>query len=301
MKKISLYAVLLLSGFAASAQSGSDNSFKSKNGHEVLPQAGEWGLGLTATTFLNYAGNLLSGGVNTAPTIQNGSGSNILNNQVNLGQGIYGKYMLNANTAIRVRFLANYSSETFSNFVRKDELNANALLPSYVEDTRNVRTAAHMIAAGLEKRRGQGRLQGVYGGEFFLGYSRTRNTTEYGNAMNVDFTRPTSTRAYSGDALTDNPVSRELERNNGTLFFTGVRGFIGVEYFIAPKISLGGEVGYSFGILSQGDGFVVNETFDNGNLEAVKVETKIKRGAGISSTGFGVDNANANINLSFYF
>lgn len=302
MKKLSIYAVLLLSGFAASAQSGGDNSFKSKNGHEVLPQSGEWALGLSATPFLNFAGNSMSGftGFNNSPVVQNGNGATILNNQLGLGQGLFGKYMLDGSTAIRVRFMANYTSETFSNFVRKDELNPNEFLPSFVEDTRNVRSSAHMIAAGIEKRRGEGRLQGVYGGEFFLGYSRVRQTTEYGNPMNIDFNAPTTTTNLPG-TFSQRESIREVERDFGARFFTGVRGFIGVEYFIAPKISLGAEVGYSFGFVRDGDGYILNERFDNGNLEAVKVETKTQRNNGISSTGFGLDNTNANINLLFYF
>jgi hypothetical protein len=302
MKKISIYAVLLLLGFAATAQSGSDYSFKSKNGHEVLPQSGDWALGFSANPFLNFAGNAMSGftGFNNSPVVQNANGATILNNQLGLGQGLFGKYMLDGSTAIRVRFMANYTSETFSNFVAKDELNANVLLPSFVEDTRNIRTSTNMIAAGIEKRRGQGRLQGVYGGEFFLGYSRTRQTTEYGNPMNIDFVNPNSTTNFPGTNAQPQAI-REVERDFGPRFFTGVRGFIGVEYFIAPKISLGAEVGYSFGFVRDGDGYILNERFDGGNLEAVKVETKTQRNNGISSAGFGLDNTNANINLLFYF
>jgi hypothetical protein len=58
-------------------------------------------------------------------------------------------------------------------------------------------------------------------------------------ASNIVTTVPTPGAIGSG---------RIIERNNGSTFMFGVRGFVGVEYFILPKISLGGEFGWGLGL-----------------------------------------------------
>ena len=62
MKHTIITGALLLASVASNAQeastptSGTSLTFKSKNGHEVLPQAKDWALGISATSFLNYFG-----------------------------------------------------------------------------------------------------------------------------------------------------------------------------------------------------------------------------------------------------
>jgi hypothetical protein len=303
MKKLSIYAVMFLSGFAAIAQSDSEYSFKSKNGHEVLPQSGEWSFGISATPFLDYAGRMLNGSAfNATPTIESAGAPTILNNSLGLGgaTSFMGKYMLDGSTAIRIRFMGNAYSENRSNFVRKQELLPNDLLPEFVEDTRNIRSSAFMLGAGIEKRRGNNRLQGIYGGEVFIGSNRSMQTTKYGNDMTIDFATPVSTSNFQTGASTT-LSSRQLEQDFGRMFFTGLRGYIGVEYFILPKLSIGAEIGYAFAVVRTGNGYILSETFDGANLEAVKVETKTKRERGLNTTGIGLDNTTAALNLFFYF
>lgn len=304
MKKHFIQAAFLLSFSSLMAQT--ETSFKSKNGHEVLPKAGEWSLGLSATPFLQYAGNLFSGSTSTnaAPAANNANAPFIQQLGNNLGGvAVVGKYMKTANFAYRVRFQANVYSNTYNNFVTANSLTPNPLLPEFAEDKQVVNTNAFLLGAGFEKRRGTGRLQGIYGAELIVGFNSSKESMTYGNAMDADFNAPQSTNFNTGGGVGGSfaASNRVIERDLGASFFMGARGFVGVEYFIAPKISLGAEVGYTLGFQLNGQQRFVNETFDGGNNQAVNVESKTYRNQGLRSFGMGLDNVNAGLNLFFYF
>jgi hypothetical protein len=277
------------------------NSFTSKNGHEVLPQAGEWAVGFSASSFLNYAGNIFNGtNGNSAATFGNANGPTI-NTLGNLsGIAFVGKYMKDANTAYRVRFQANSSINTRNNYVLESNLTPNPLLPTYVSDEQKIKNNAFLVGLGIEKRRGATRLQGVYGAEVVLGFVSENRNYSYGNDMNLDFAAPLSTTNFTNgsSALL---ASRVIEENFGAQFFAGARGFIGAEYFFAPKMSIGAEVGYTLGFQTNGKQSFVNETFDTGTLTKVNVESKSYRNQGLQSFGIGLDNFNAGLNLFLYF
>ena len=59
----------------------------------------------------------------------------------------------------------------------------------------------------------------------------------------------------------DNPQgSRTVETKNGATFTLGARAFIGAEYFILPKMSLGAEYGWGIGLSTTGSGTQTIET-----------------------------------------
>ncbi|MBX2984477.1 MAG: hypothetical protein KF882_00700 [Bacteroidia bacterium] len=302
MKKVFLVALFLSVSVYAFAQG--EQSFKSKNGHEVLPQAGDWGFGISANPFLNYFGNFINGtNGNAAPTFNNAGASTILNNNLNTGSfALLGKKIISPNTAYRARFAMNLYNEKRAGMVQKNQLILNNLLPEFVQDNFTNRLSTVFLGAGIEKRKGSTRLQGVYGAEAFLGYFGQKQSYQYGNAIDVDFTAPNSTNFGTGNITTlGGQFARTTESNLGSAFFIGARGYVGVEYFIAPKISLGGELGYSLAFMRNSSTYVTNETFDFDNLKAEKVTFKSVRNAGLTSTGMGLDNTNAAINLYFYF
>lgn len=87
------------------------------------------------------------------------------------------------------------------------------------------------IGAGIEKRRGSTRLQGYYGAMAGIGLGGSKTTYEYANKV---------------DGAT-------IESKAGSTFGIGARAFVGVEYFVLPKISIGGEFGWGLSISSTGD------------------------------------------------
>lgn len=297
MKKIFIYMLLFATTSAFAQDAG--GSFKSKNGHEVLPQAGEWSIGVNATSFLTYIGSAFSGRTtaNTAPVMNytDGPNNNVFGNLG--GMSFTGKYMASANTAYRARVQVAYLSTTNKGFSLKSEVVPNPLLPEYVEDQQNIGQTTILIGGGIEKRRGSGRLQGIYGGELLLGYMSASADYTYGNAMDANFPAPATT----GFGTLTGGGFRPLEEKIDNRFLFGARGFIGVEYFVAPKISIGGEIGYTIGFQTWGSAYRVNEVFDNGSLKPVNVETKLTTSGQLRSWGLGLDNLNSGLNLNFYF
>ena len=83
----------------------------SKKGVPILPEAGEYALGISANPFLEYFGNFLNG--------TNGNNSPVFDfagNPLGTPFALYGKKMLDANTALRARFALN--TDNFGNLFK---------------------------------------------------------------------------------------------------------------------------------------------------------------------------------------
>jgi hypothetical protein len=276
---------------------------RSKKGEAYLPIAGEWGLGVSANPFLDYLGNFVNGydNFNDGPNFE--FASNPANNIA-----VFGKLMKDANTAYRIRFNVGIRSTTNKAVISQNELNPDPAFPAFTEDWQKVNTTAIVIAPGIEKRRGSTRLQGVYGAELVLGFNNTKVSYDYGNAMSADFNAPITNDfdnyGYGENILTGNEAAaavRVVEDKSGSNFLVGARGFIGVEYFFAPKISIGGEFGYMLGFQTQRKATITAETWDASSVGTREVKVDEFRNGGVTSLGIGLDNLSGSINLLFYF
>jgi hypothetical protein len=298
MKKIFyILSCFIIGLYAINAQGQeAENSIKNKKGVEVLPQAGDWSFGISANPFLEYAGNMMNNNsYNNAPYFNptNTPNNTIFNNMG--GNNIFVKYVKKQNLFYRGRLMANTSRYSQSNAVRKDVINPNFFTPEFVYDKNIYKSSQFLIGFGLEKRKGSTRLQGFYGAEAIIGLARSSQSFEYGNPMNIDFPAP-NTYNYG------NAISRPIESKNGSSFAFGLRGFLGVEYFIAPKVSIGGEIGYSLGIQTNSKKTTyVEERFNPETLKAEQIVTESARNNGLSYSGMGLDNTSSTLNLSFYF
>ncbi|MDP2175920.1 MAG: hypothetical protein Q8K70_08430 [Bacteroidota bacterium] len=296
------HLIILMSVFAIgindsyAQESNSEASIKNKKGVEVLPQAGDWSFGIAANPFLDYAGNLMNNNsYNSAPNFRttNSPNSNVFDNVG--GNNIFVKYAQSQSLFLRARVIANTNRYSFSNAVRQDVMVPNLFTTEYVYDKQIYKNSNFLIGLGFEKRKGSTRLQGLYGAELILGTTRSSESFEYGNPMNIDF--PTPLTYNYGNAL-----SRPLESKNGTSFAFGARGFIGVEYFFAPKISIGGEIGYTIGLQTNSRKTTyVEERFNPETLQAERVVMKSSRNGGLSYSGMGLDNTSSSLSLNFYF
>lgn len=263
-KSISLLA-LAFSVTGAFAQ-----DLTSKKGEPFLPEAGEWSVGIDATPFLNYFGNFFGKtGPNVAPTWNNYS----------LNQTITGKKMKDANTAyratIRIGLNNQKNKNAVSEFVAPSAGDVGALSEASEQkfDVRRASTRNIVLGVGLEKRRGKTRLQGIYGADLLVWGGNTRETFKYGNALtqttdavigNLDANGNGTATVYTTDWNAVNPAyatnvvaaapgfanvdgARALKRKTNGRIGVGVRAFVGVEYFVAPKVSIGGEFGWGVG------------------------------------------------------
>jgi hypothetical protein len=298
----------LLIGTTAQAQTDSTNSmpakkhsFKSLHGHEVLPQKGDWAIGISATGFLNYIGNMMNNTVsNTAPTFNSANEPSAFGVGNLGGVALMGKYMRSNDFAYRVRFQVNAGSNTNRNDVLKSLPTPDPLNPVFVEDKLTTESHVALLSFGFEKRRGSSRLQGFYGAEAMVGFAGSTKKYNYGNGFTSDYNTPLATTDFNNGIANYQSV-RIKESFTGNRMLLGARGFIGAEYFFAPKMSLGGEIGYTLGVSTTGKGYNTTEQWFSGTGVTADVTTKTDGNGGLSSWGIGLDNINAGINLHLYF
>lgn len=275
MKKTVLFAAALFTVTAASAQTG---EITSNRGENWLSQDGDWGLTFEATPLLNYAGNLFNGsGAN------GGVALNALNPSANaaFGSGVVigGKKLIDANTAyrakLRIGFGSNKSTELVSDMA--------ATTPTFVEDVTKVGFTAIDLGFGLEKRVGSSRIVGVYGAELGFGIGGSKTTYEYGNTL-------------------DNTGSRITEEKNGSIMSIGLMAFAGVEWFVAPKVSLSGE--YTWGLAMRSNG-TPSTSFErvSGDTAPTSIEGTPNDGIADKTSSFSLDTgvSGARIGVNFYF
>jgi hypothetical protein len=235
----------------------------SKKGEPILPEAGDWAIGIEAAPFLNYAGNFFGKTVaNTAPTWNFLNGNSI----------IVGKYFKDASTAYRAGLRIGLTSNTQRTMVADRTTPSNTVVTyptaSAMKENewKNSMTAIG-LSGGIEKRKGKTRLQGFYGGELSLWWMSTKDKFTYGNALSAPAagnTNPVSVSAaddaFAGatNIAAAPPIqgvigaARAKERKNGSTLSFGIRGFIGAEYFILPKISIGAEFGWGIALSNKG-------------------------------------------------
>ncbi len=262
----------------------------SKKGEPYLPQAGDWAIGVDVTPFFDYIGNLANGSQdNPSPGFEYA-----------YPLQVFGKWFRQDDLAWRgrIRFIG-INNYTEAGFVQ-DDLADPAVDPfSQVEDEKQVSRMNTTLAFGIEKRKGSTRLQGFWGGEAVLSFSSGKDTYKYGNQITGTNQFPST---YVFDAVNTNPPNgyRATEVNYGTGFSLGVRPFIGAEYFIFPKVSFGGEFGYSLGFTTVGSSTITSEYYDAGVAGTLKNTQDY--GSYIKS-GFIMDNDNVSgsIRLMLHF
>lgn len=275
-KQLLLIGVALATSMSLSAQM---TSMTSKNGHEILPQAGDYCLSVDAIPMLNMAMNAIN--------IMNDSGNNGAHPNYVTGfeQTIVGKRFESATAATRYKIGIMHRSESMSTFTPTFDDQGNET--GETEDVAKTRETSILLGYGKEMRRGHNRLQGFYGyeGLLSLGMGGTSNT-------------------YGAD-LADG-ASRPLSSSNGMSFGIGARGFLGAEYFFAPKMSIGAEFGWGFGLSRTGRGSSEVETNVGGTIETTETDGAESGGYwgfevdnGTGSTVLGGGTAALTLNLHF--
>lgn len=293
----------------------------SKKGEPYLPEAGDWALGVDATPALQYIGNFFGkSSSNPAP----------YNNFLSGDQLIIGKYFKDAQTAFRGGLRIGLQSTTTRTMVA-DRNYAATTTPTtvgnypntdpMVENTWKQSHTNIALTGGIEKRRGKTRLQGYYGGELGIGLlTGVKNAYTYGNALNTSTTAPVTVNSDdsfgNGNVVSSVPGltgmlgnARITEQKTSATFRFGVRGFIGAEYFVLPKISIGGEFGWGLVFAAGGKTTTTYESIGKKDPAATTYDTgKTKvEGKGGGSFRLDTDNQNslfgpaATLRLNFHF
>lgn len=283
------------------------------------PVAGDWAIGVDATPFLNYFGNFIGGdGLNTAPT---------WNFQTN-PQIITGKYFASDDMAYRASVRIGFWSNTDNEMVvslADTAINNNVTFPELLSMTENSAkwSGSYIgLSGGIEKRKGSGRLIGSYGAELGFSVSSNKVAYTYGNALALN---PGDTTIFvdvngqdnfgTGNITTDTygNSARIVEENMGSTFTFGLRGFIGAEYFVLPKMSIGGEFGWGIAFSSMSGGSYTTEsiggtnTFTAGGAEIHAIGQQTIEGSKDKAFGLDTDNVNTmfapagSLRLTFHF
>jgi hypothetical protein len=281
MRKLILTASLAATTMFAGAQ-----TLTSKNGTPILPEANDWSIGFDATPMLNYFGNMFNGSTNNSVSMTYPS---------NNGMTIVGKMVKDENTAYRAKVAINFGSRTITTGAASFNTHADSIgTPS----ERSLTSNNIVLGAGIQKWRGKGRLKGYYGAEAMIGL---------GGATDTSYTY-----LKDLDATIDQGAGPQVTKyNSGSVFGIGVNGFIGVEYFFAPKMSLSAEYTWGIAFSSQGSDEIEYSVAENPSGTPVVSDKSTELGKE-SSFNVGVGNTvTPNVNnsgsgsgsivLSFYF
>lgn len=277
---------------------------RNKKGRVILPQKHDIGIGFNMIPVIDL---FFSAFDFNSPYP---GADSLVQYTANSNNQIVGKFFLDDKTAIRVRFGFNTLSGQIINKVQDakamydasfgtaDDIAAASLLK--VNDIAQFRKSNVLITVGYEKRRGYRRLQGVYGAEVGFGRISSGETFVYGNAFSdlypVEYTTDFITLATAIQTpTTATRVERTLESKNETGYRYGVRGFIGIEYFIFTKISIGVEYGWGFAITTQRSTSLTQEVYFNGQNGPTVITEELPQGDYQRQSGFSVDNNNGSI------
>jgi hypothetical protein len=283
MKKRLLFVAAIVAASTTFAQDG----LTSKKGEAYLPEAGDWAIGFDATNLTEYIGNLANGGNNNGGLDAAWMDNHKANNAYEFA--LMGKKFKDESTAYRLRARIGFGSTKQDNIFEATV--APATLPSEYTDSDKSSSMNIILGGGIEKRRGNTRVQGFYGAEAMIGFGTSTDKKEYGIGLSDNYTNGGNTR--------------QTEDKKGTSIMFGARGFVGVEYFFAPKMSIAAEYGWGLSFMSQGEGEITTEKWGLAPGEAVTTAdhlvTKTTKSGGNSEFKFDTDNMGGSINLLFHF
>ncbi|MCL2247307.1 MAG: hypothetical protein FWC10_09410 [Lentimicrobiaceae bacterium] len=255
--KFTVLSAILLTAQLSYANAEED-VLTSRRGTPVLPTAGTWALGIDASPFFNYFGRMFSDEGANAPTFTGGT--------------FVVRYFLQDNRALRFRVTVNAWSDKSISLVNRVGSQADGLVENVLQRS----SAETHLFFGYERRIGTTRLQGFYGfeGSLGVGSAGIRRTYTWGNALSEDNINRGSWRT-----LVDRP---------GMMFSIGANVFAGVEYFIAPGISLGAQVGYGINFRINGGRTIEEERWQWPGLQQRTIETSRTHAFNFNNFGGGI-------------
>lgn len=257
-----------------------------KKGQVILPQKGDIGVGVNLIPFFYWMGNSFNANANNTYASDDKFFS-IFGNSV-----LIGKYMLTNKSAFRLAWGINFGNTTKDQYVEDDAANDPNKM---VKDSRTKNWSQASLALGYEMRRGKRRLQGFWGADLRMTYNQSNDYTySYGNGYSLSNLVPTS---YNwGSNLNTN--KRTTVNTGSNVFGVGLRAFVGVEYYIAPKLCIGVELGW--GVMYQHTlAVTLSEEYYDPIAEEVVIEHNYT--AATNSVSAGVDNFDGTVYLMFFF
>jgi hypothetical protein len=262
MKKITFLTLVFCTSLSfAQTETSNSDVLVNKKGIAILPVKGDCAIGISASPFLEYTGNLFTDAYNPAPVFSSARPGYI-----------YGKHYLSDNTALRAGLRIGITSE--------NNKTINFVDPELQDDNKS--SALNVgIAIGIEKYKTlKSRLRGYYGADFILTKTPYAGMDYYGTSF-------IEGKFSYTDA--ENDYNDYVEKGGNTITI-GIQGVVGLEYFFAPKISVSSE----FGVVLYG-----SKTGDRNYIPG-NDNPDVLYNPGGSTFGL-TTNTSSLINLFFYF
>lgn len=292
MKKFfSTIAIALIPFISISAQSEEPKQY--------LPEQGDMAIGFSATPVLKYVGNIFNNTSDNelAPLGGTPASKGFFDeyNYENLAPtvSIMGKYMLSDKWGIRANVGLMFNKDKYNAYVRDDKaVMLNPFDESKLIDTRHTSRNGMSLLLGTEYRKGERRIQGVFGMGVLFGFISEKTSYDYANAITAVNQRPSMAWDW-------NSAYRTLNKRTEKGIFYGITGSAGIEWFVAPKVSLGAEVNLSMYYINGGQEYTTSEGYNNA-LQKVEVRTDLTS-PGSDTFRFGTENLGGSLYMAFYF
>lgn len=268
---------------------------------DYLPKQGDWAIGIDVVPVLKYIGNAFNGNTNNTIEHLGGTpftkGNNYFESDLMPDVSISGKYLLTDEFALR----ANLGLMIRSEYARKYSVDDKAMVNNPLGDEKVI-DQAHNIRNGMslslggEYRKGTKRVQGVFGAGVLFAYQKNKTNYTWGNEMTTVNQQP----SIDNDLGSYNNGYRTLEKfGNASTFYTGITGSAGVEWFVAPKISLGAEVNLTAYYVWESKQYTKSEGY-NAALNKIEQRTDLTS-PGIRAFVLGTESLGGSLNMTFYF
>lgn len=271
-----------------------------------LPEAGDIAIGIDVTPVLDFIGNAFNGwghSKDTKNTIASFGGTPLLELEgLDMPTvSILGKYMLTDAIALRGNIGLMVNSDRTKEYVT-DDLAAlqDPLSSEKLVDERHIRSTGACFSLGGEYRRGSRRVQGIFGASLLFAFQNKDISYTWANDVTEINQFPSYADFGSDESLVDRQGYRLLKKyNEGTSYYFGLVAHVGIECFIFPKVSIGGEVSLSAYETFGAKSFVKKEGF-NPALNRVEKQT-VLLSPGNRDFHLGTENLGAKLFMMFYF
>lgn len=274
---------------------------------QYTPKTGNYAISVSAVPMTQYIGQFFNGAA--ANNLDEFGGQTYIGGDVKTApfrkiaplMSISGKYFLDKETALRVNLGLIYQRTYRQTYSRDDAAFAlNPFSKQKVIDTRLNSNTGMSLMAGLEKRVGKERLQGVYGAGLLFAMNNVYNKYTYGNAITEINQSPSLSNGGNVAAMSGFSSNRLLKDYNlGASMHAGIVTFVGVEYFIIPKMSIGGEV--NFTALASFDQAQYQDLEGFSTVDIARREWTELVSPSSNQITVGTGNIGGNVTLNFYF
>ena len=300
MKQFKLIALAALTLVTATARSQETEV-------EYTPKTGDYAISVSAIPMTTYIGQLFNGAL--ANNYAEFGGQAFIGGDVNTVpfqkiaplMSVSGKYFLDKETALRVNLGLIYQRTDTKTYALDDaELAVNPFSQKKVIDTHLNSNTGLSLMVGLEKRAGKERLQGVYGAGLLFAMNNVYDKYTYGNAITDINQAPSESNGGTVPAMNGFSYNRLVKDYNlGASMHAGIVTFVGVEYFIIPKMSIGGEV--NFTALASFDQAQYQDLEGFSTVDIAKREWTELVSPSSNQITVGTGNVGGNVTLNFYF